>query len=99
MKFSSFHTNEQVFFPRAVVATEVIVHFTSDGKTHVDPDPKTVQVALITEQGEQVPVGDPFTTLNCHTNPLHVAIQQDLSKQFQKTKGTQIFVNWVEHQV
>jgi len=80
--------HRQVYIYKPVVATAVLIHLGSDGRTAYDQDTKDMYVELITSPDDRyVPVGSGHT-VSCDNNPVHVPVVQDLSKPFMLTKGT-----------
>lgn len=76
----------QVTLYKPVVATSVLVHLASDGRTVHDQNAKTLYVELLTEDGTYVAIGSDVQA-SCENNPVHVPVVQDLSQPFFLTKG------------
>lgn len=84
---SCMHSICQLYMPRPVVATEVIVHVAADGRTEADPAPKELSVELIREDNSTVMLTPHPVTLDCRQQELHVTVIHDLSKPFYKSHG------------
>ena len=80
----------QVFFPKAVVTTEIILHLRADGSTDMDKNPQTIRVELITAKNNTVPLSPETTVVSCRQNPIHIHVTKDLSQPFFLTKGLRV---------
>ncbi|XP_052790398.1 pappalysin-1-like isoform X2 [Mya arenaria] len=79
----------QVDIYKPVVATAVLIHLGSDGRTVYDQQTKSLYVELVSADGRLVALGAEHPA-NCENNPVHVPAVQDLSKPFILTKGVRI---------
>ena len=77
----------QIYITEPVVAVSVIIHLASDGYRPLNRETKYMHVNLITTENQMVPIEPTNIPVNCWDNPMHIAVKQDLSKQFTLTKG------------
>ncbi|KAK7488072.1 hypothetical protein BaRGS_00020663, partial [Batillaria attramentaria] len=80
----------EFYMPRAVVATEVIVHVAADGRTEADPVPKSLGVELIKEDNSTAVLTPSPVTLDCSQPQLSVHVVHDLTKPFYRAKGVRV---------
>lgn len=69
------------------MVTEVIVHVAADGRTEVDPVPKTISLELIRDDNSSTVLTPRPVTLDCARHELHVPVKHDLSTPFYKSRG------------
>ncbi|KAL4219279.1 hypothetical protein ACF0H5_021860 [Mactra antiquata] len=79
-----------VYVYKPVVATEIIIHLASDGRSLKNPDMKHLHIQLIDIDDKYVDLHTSSLTISCEDNPIHVPVIQDLSKPFVLTKGVRI---------
>ncbi|ESO86337.1 hypothetical protein LOTGIDRAFT_167151 [Lottia gigantea] len=77
----------EVYFPRLVVATEVIIHLASDGSVLQD---SLLSVELIKQNNETSILSPRIHTISCDINPFHIPVIHDLSQPFYYTKGVRL---------
>lgn len=77
---------EQVGFDKAVVATALILHMTSDGIAEWNSDTRWLKVILIDTEGHRHDVGNENAAISCRSNPVTVNVNHDLTQPFFKTR-------------
>ncbi|XP_070175910.1 pappalysin-1-like [Littorina saxatilis] len=80
----------ELYVPRPVVVTEVIVHVASDGRTDHDPSPKRLKVEVIREDNSTVTLTPRSLTVDCRHPQLHVPVMHDLSTPFYRARGVRV---------
>lgn len=79
--------NLQVYIHKPVVATGIIIHLASDGRSLKRQDKNHLHIQLISVDDTYVNLEHSNVAVSCEESPLHVPITQDLSKPFVLTKG------------
>ncbi|XP_012934986.1 pappalysin-1-like [Aplysia californica] len=80
----------EVYIPRPVIVTEVILHLGSDGRNQTDMAPKNMSVDLILTDGTSFRLTPRDITLECKPDGFSFPVKHDLSTPFFKSKGVRL---------
>ncbi|XP_071155893.1 pappalysin-1-like [Mytilus edulis] len=79
----------EIYFGKPKVATEIIIHFGSDGLDDLNRK-QLMRIELITNDNITKTLTPAIHSISCKHNPIHVPIIHDLTQQFFLTKGVRI---------